>query len=110
MGVSQADSSGKESPCQCRNHKGLRLDPWVGNISWRRAWQPTPVFLSGQSPWTGSLEGYGSQGCKESDMTEPTQHPCNSVFKAFLGASIVAQLVKNPPAMQDCDFSHNFQV
>ena len=25
---------------------------WVGMIPWRRAWQPTPVFLSGESPWT----------------------------------------------------------
>ena len=25
---------------------------WVGKISWRKAWQPTPVFLPGESPWT----------------------------------------------------------
>ena len=25
---------------------------WVGTISWGRAWQPTPVFLPGESPWT----------------------------------------------------------
>jgi len=32
---------------------------------WRRAWQPTPVFLPGESPWTeepGGLESRGSQG------------------------------------------------
>ena len=23
--------------------------PWVGKIPWRRAWQPTPVFLPGGS-------------------------------------------------------------
>ena len=23
--------------------------PWVGKISWRRAWQPTSVFLPGES-------------------------------------------------------------
>ena len=28
------------------------VDPWVGKIPWRRAWQPTPVFLRGESPWT----------------------------------------------------------
>ena len=28
------------------------IDPWVGKILWRRAWQPTPVFLPGESPWT----------------------------------------------------------
>ena len=27
----------------------MQFDSWVGKISWRRAWQPTPVFLPGQS-------------------------------------------------------------
>ena len=27
------------------------LDSWVGTVHWRRAWQPTPVFLPGESPW-----------------------------------------------------------
>ena len=25
------------------------FDPWVGKIPWRRAWQPTPVLLPGES-------------------------------------------------------------
>ena len=25
------------------------FNPWVRKIPWRRAWQPTPVFLSGES-------------------------------------------------------------
>ena len=29
-----------------------RFDPWVGKIPWRRKWQPTPVCLPGESPWT----------------------------------------------------------
>ena len=40
-------TSGKESPCQCRRHKGWGFDSWVGKICWRREWQPTPVFLPG---------------------------------------------------------------
>ena len=28
------------------------LNPWVGKIPWKRAWQSTPVFLSGESSWT----------------------------------------------------------
>ena len=27
-------------------------ETWVGQIPWRRAWQPTPVFLPGESPRT----------------------------------------------------------
>ena len=38
-------TSGKEPACQCRRHKRPGFDPWVRKIPWRRAWQPTPVFL-----------------------------------------------------------------
>ena len=31
--------------------------PWVGKILWRRAWQPTPVFLPGELPWTEEPDG-----------------------------------------------------
>ena len=48
---------GKESACQYRRHKRRGFDPWVGKIPWRRAWQPTPVFLPGESHGQGSLSG-----------------------------------------------------
>ena len=47
--------SGKESTCQCRR---CELDPWIRKISWRRKWQPTPVFLPGKSHGQRSLAGY----------------------------------------------------
>ena len=40
------------------------FDPWVGKIPWRRARQPTPVFLPGESPQTeepGGLQSMGTQ-------------------------------------------------
>jgi len=46
------------------------FNPWVGKISWRREWQPTPVFLPGESHGQRSLEGYIPFGHKESDSTE----------------------------------------
>ena len=64
------DANGKESICQCRRHKRHRFDPWVGKIPWRRAWQPTTVFLPGESHGQRILEGYSPWGHKESDMTE----------------------------------------
>ena len=36
----------------------------------RRAWQPTPVFLPGESHGQRRLVGYSPWGHKESDMTE----------------------------------------
>ena len=34
-------------------------------ISWRRKWQPTPVFFPGESHGRRSLVGYNPWGCKE---------------------------------------------
>ena len=48
----------------------MQFDPWVGKIPWRRAWQPTPVFLPGESHGQRSLVSYSPCGCKESDTTE----------------------------------------
>ena len=55
-----------------------RFDLWVGKIPWRRAWQPTAVFLPGESHGQRSLVGYSPRGHKESDMTEVTEHACTS--------------------------------
>ena len=54
--------NGRESVCQCRRRKRPGFNPWVGKIPWRRAWQPTAVFLPGE-PWTeepGGLQSTGS--------------------------------------------------
>ena len=40
--------------------KRRRFDPWVRKIFWRRAWQPTSVFLPGESPWTEEPGGLQS--------------------------------------------------
>ena len=48
--------------------------PFVGQEDWRRAWQPTPVFLPRESHGQRSLVGYSPLGCKELDRTEETQH------------------------------------
>ena len=42
----------------------------VGKIPWRRAWQPTPVFLPGESHGQRSLVGCSLWGHEESDTTE----------------------------------------
>ena len=47
-----------------------RLSPWVGKISWRRAWQHTPVFLPEEFHGQRSLAGYSPWGLEESDMAE----------------------------------------
>ena len=82
-------------------------DSWVRKIRWRRDRLPTPVFLSfpwrrkwqstpgllpGKSHGQRSLVGYSPWGCKELDTTERLH---------FHFLSLVAQLVKNLPVMQE---------
>ena len=43
----------KNPPANARNTR----DPWVRKIPWKRKWQPTPVFLPGESHGQRSLEG-----------------------------------------------------
>ena len=45
-------------------------ETWVGKIPWRRAWQPTPVFLPGESHGQRSLAGYSLWDHNKSDTTE----------------------------------------
>ena len=50
------------------------MTPGSGRFRWRRKWQPTPVFLPGESHGQRSLVGYSPGGCKESDTTERLTH------------------------------------
>ena len=52
---------GKGCPCQCRRSGFNR---WVEEISWRKKWQPTPVFLPGKSYGQRNLVGYSPWGHK----------------------------------------------
>ena len=47
-----------------------QLLPTTSVDSWRRKWQPMPVFLPGKSHGWRSLVGYSPRGRKESDTTE----------------------------------------
>ena len=67
-------TSGKEPACQCRGHRGNGFKPGLGEIPWRRAWQPTPVFLTGEFLGQRNLVGYSPEIWKESHMTKETEH------------------------------------
>ena len=65
-------TSGKELACQSRRPKRCRFIPWVEKIPWKRAWQPTPIFLLGESHGQRKLAGYSPWGGKELDTTKET--------------------------------------
>ena len=86
----QRASYGKTLPGPSEVRRGLRLgcamvvgaasvaqrwfSPWVGKIPWRRAWQPTPPFLPGESDGQRSLAGYSPGDHKEVDRTKATEY------------------------------------
>ena len=68
-----------EEPVRLQSMGLLRVGhDWATSLSlftfmhWRRKWQPTPVFLPGESQGWRSLVGCRLWGCTESDTTEAT--------------------------------------
>ena len=51
-----AGASHKEPTAKAGRRNRYGFEPWVGNIPWRRAQQPAPVFLPGESHGQRSLE------------------------------------------------------
>ena len=65
------------------------FDPWVIKIPWRRAWQPTPVFLPGKSHAQRSLVGYSSCRRKELDTTERlSTHAHVCIYMSIIALSL----------------------
>ena len=76
-------ASGKEPPCQCKRHKRRGFNLWAGKIPWKRAWQPTPVFLPGESHGQKSLAGYSPWGHNELDTTEQLSKQSDRNFRVL---------------------------
>ena len=106
-------TSGKESACQCRRWE---FYPWVGKTPRRRQWQFMLVFLPGESDGqrslVGTVHGVTKSCTRLSTMnTTPNVHwedklPLDENMELYLinkttWASLVAQVVKNPPVMQE---------
>ena len=95
-------ASGKEPTCQCRRRKKCMFHPWVRKIWWRRKWQPTPVFLLGESPWTeepGGLQSTGSHRVRHSWVTFNSLH-FRSLSSVLWSTALVSKLPKwfRPPS------------
>ena len=67
-------STGVGCHCLLQQHRRHSFNSWVGEIPWRRKWQPIPVVLPGKSHGQRSLAGYSPWGHKELDMTERLNH------------------------------------
>ena len=45
-------------PSSAGDARGMGFDLWLGKIPWSRKWQPTPIFLSGDSHGQRNLVGF----------------------------------------------------
>ena len=66
----------------------MQVQSLVWKIPWSRKWQPTPVFLPGESQGPGSLVGFRLWGRTESDTTEAAA--------AAAAADIIFYINQNP--------------
>ena len=62
----------KNPPANAGNTRDAGSIPGSGLIPWSMKWQPTPVFLPGESHGQRSLVGYSPWFRKELDTTEVT--------------------------------------
>ena len=63
--------------------------PGLGRFPWRRKWEPTLVFLPGESHGWRNLLGYSPRGSKESDTTKQLHFTIE--FKGGLDFAVVVQ-------------------
>ena len=80
-----------EEPSRLQSMGSLRVgQDWATSLSlstfmhWRRKWQPTPVFLPGESQGRGSLVGCHLGGCTESDTTKVTEQQQQQALLTFI--------------------------
>ena len=72
----------KNLPANAEGTRDVGSIPGLGRSPGGRTWQPTQIFLPGESHGQRSLVGYGSQGHKESDLVTKQQKP--NIIKSFL--------------------------
>ena len=75
LNQSEALSLNKKINLSSIKRKTPTIMAWIYRLwsfIWRRKWQPTPVFLPGESQGQGSLVGCHLWGRTESDTTEAT--------------------------------------
>ena len=83
------DSVIKNPPANAGDSRIAGSIPGSGRSPWRRSWQPTPVFLPGESHGQKNLAGYSPWGHKESDTTEQlSTHTDTSLQKTCRGGPL----------------------
>ena len=99
--ASQVVLVAKNPPANASRRKRFGFDPWVGEIPWRRAMQPTQVLLPGESHGQKGLAGYSPWGRTELNATEglgthQNAHSCVGQGSSFGSFRCVALSFSTP--------------
>ena len=70
--------------CQLRRHKRHGFDPWVRKNPWRRKWQPTPIFLPGESHGERNLAGFSPCCCRVRHDWSDLAHTDSSLIVSWI--------------------------
>ena len=81
---------------------------FVGKIPWRRAWQPTQVFLPGESPWTepGGLQSIGLQRVGHDWVTKHIIEQVSGFSKYCQFSKVAAQIHSPSSSNESSSLSH----
>ena len=74
----------------CLQYGRPGFHPWVRKIPWRREWQPTPLFLPGESHGQRNLAGYSPRCLKRGEHnwgTKQQLHLSSDTFEHTQGRS-----------------------
>ena len=67
-----------KNPPAVQESRRRGFDPWVGKVSWRKAWQPTPVILENsmdRGSWRATVHGVIGVGISEATEHSTCSHP-----------------------------------
>ena len=79
---------GSDGKASGYNAEDLGSVSGLGRLPWRRAWQPTPVFAPGESPWTVEPGQASLWVCKESDTTERLSTHTKYIMKFAISTTL----------------------
>ena len=87
--------------------KTRQFTPWVGKISWRGEWQPSPVFFAWRIPWTeepGRLQFLGLHGVRHdwSDLAHSTNTRIKWIIHVFWLLSVCKIMIAAQCAIALC--------
>ena len=90
LGASQVVLESENLLANAGNVKRYGFDLWVGKTSWRRVWQPIPVFLPGKSHGQRRLSG-GYKSIR-SQSVRLSMHACTSGVDPGLQARVIVNI------------------